>query len=64
MGLACSNEICKKLGGDPMNLQSEKNFTLFSFKLPVLTKKVSENAKEPDVKDLESLIKENQNESL
>ena len=38
MGLACSKEICNKLGGDLMLVSSVPGLTQFSFKLPVLAK--------------------------
>jgi K+-sensing histidine kinase KdpD len=35
LGLSCSKEICKKLGGDLKLKQSEKGMTIFGFKIPV-----------------------------
>ena len=35
MGLSCSKEICKKLGGDMRLKHSQKGMTIFAFKFPV-----------------------------
>ena len=65
MGLACSNEICKNLGGDTMIVQSEKNLTLFSFKLNVYAQKCNSYTKEKDIHDLNTLLNSNDdNEDL
>lgn len=39
MGLACSKEICNKLGGDITIVESQRGLTVFAFKLPIYTKK-------------------------
>lgn len=66
MGLACSNEICKNLGGETMNVQSEKGLTLFSFKLNVNARKNNRSfIKEKNLSDLSTLKSSfNDNEEL
>jgi sensor histidine kinase regulating citrate/malate metabolism len=35
IGLACSKEICNKIGGDIKLKHSQKGLTVFSFKIPI-----------------------------
>jgi sensor histidine kinase regulating citrate/malate metabolism len=39
VGLTCSKEICKKIGGDIKLIQSKKGLTVMAFKIPVKVKK-------------------------
>lgn len=43
MGLACSHDIVKSLGGDIKVKQSQKGLTVIGFKIPIGIKSVSEN---------------------
>jgi signal transduction histidine kinase len=36
LGLSCSKEICKLLGGDLKLKHSEKGMTVFTFKIPII----------------------------
>jgi K+-sensing histidine kinase KdpD len=38
LGLSCSKEICKHMGGDMRLKESKKGLTVFTFKIPVLLK--------------------------
>ena len=40
IGLACSKEICKAMGGDIVLKTSQKGLTAFSFKIPIKTERV------------------------
>jgi sensor histidine kinase regulating citrate/malate metabolism len=40
IGLTCSKEICKKIGGDIKLIQSKKGLTVMAFKIPVKVKKI------------------------
>jgi C4-dicarboxylate-specific signal transduction histidine kinase len=35
LGLSCSYEICRKIGGDIKLLESKNGFTAIAFKIPV-----------------------------
>jgi K+-sensing histidine kinase KdpD len=42
IGLACSRDICKKMGGDIKLKLSKKGLTIFSFKMPIQLTKIEE----------------------
>ena len=46
LGLSCSKEICKKLGGDMKLKSSQKGMTNFAFKFPVELSKNENSSKE------------------
>lgn len=53
IGLACSREICKKMGGDIKLKQSQKGLTVMAFKLPVRVKITRPSNLESDKKSSE-----------
>ena len=45
MGLACSKAISKAMGGDLMIKQSQRNLSVFGFKIPVRVKNLEDSIK-------------------
>jgi K+-sensing histidine kinase KdpD len=53
LGLSCSKEICKKLGGDLKLKQSEKGMTIFTFKIPVSLQNQSDSFNTDELEEID-----------
>lgn len=56
LGLACSSDICKKVGGDITLKKSEEGITVIAFKFPVTLK--SKVSHKNSYNDIDQILKE------